>query len=354
LFLWRQATERKGQELKTGIAITLTALFGWGLLPAAETAPQTAPGENGKIVFVRKGDLWVMGRRGGNETRLTKTEARETAPTVSPNGKRIAFTRTRRALPSQEDLQYRAAIFTMRLDGTGVRRLTGFRNANVGPSFSPNGKILYTWSSGEDNAQVRVMDRNGTNKKKLTGGRDNVSPVWARAGKRIAYFNRLGRRPGLYVMKADGSDKTRILVDPVTSVNVWGPAGRILYTTADGRIATIKPDGSSQRVLTTGYWPSYSPDGSRIAFQRCPNSTPRDCRFFVMDADGSDERRISATTRPSGGPTWSPDGRRLVVPFFRPRKKQWDLRLLTTGGSSLWLTSRDGIRRYDGAAWQAR
>ncbi|MQA99207.1 MAG: hypothetical protein GEU78_02765 [Actinobacteria bacterium] len=340
--------------MKKGIAITLTALFGWGLVPAGATAAQTFPGGNGKIVFVRKGDLWVMDRRGGNQTRLTKTEARETAPTVSPDGKRIAFTRMRRA-SSREDLQYRAAIFTMRLDGSGVRKLTGFRNANVGPSFSPNGKkILYTWSSGEDNAQVRVMDRNGANKKKLTGKRDNFSPVWARAGRRIAYFNRLGRRPGLYVMKADGSNKTRILVDPVTSVNDWGPARRILYTTADGRIATIRPDGSRRRVLTTGYWPSYSPDGSRIAFQRCPNSTPRKCRFFVMDADGSDKGRISATTRPSGGPTWSPNGRRLVVPFFRPRKKQWDLRLLTTGGSSLWLTRRGGISRYDYAAWQAR
>lgn len=331
--------------MKTGAAIMLMVLFGFGLPPTAGTATETFPGDNGKIVFVRRGDVWVMSKRGRNETRLTNTTARETTPTVSPDGKRIAFTRMRGT--------FRAAIFTMRMDGSHLNRLTGFRNANVGPRFSPDGKkILYTWSSGEDIAQVRIMDRNGTNKEKLTGRRDNFSPVWSPSGKRVAYFNRLGRRPGLYVMNADGSNKERILVDPLSSVDDWGPARRILFTTADGHIATIKPDGSRKRLLTSGdrwdHSPAYSPDGTRIAWQRCRRS---DCRFFVMRPGGS-TRRLSGITRPSAGPTWSPSADRLVVPFFRPARKRWDLRLLTVDGSSSWLTNRGGIR--ESAAWQAR
>jgi TolB protein len=331
--------------MRKAVAITLTALLSFGLLPTVVTATETFPGKNGKIVFVRRGDVWVTSKSGRNETRLTNAKARDSFPTVSPDGKRIAFTRLRGT--------FRAAIFTMRIDGTGLKRLTGFRNANVGPSFSPGGeRILYTWSSGEDIAQVRIMGRDGTNMKRLTGKRDNFAPVWAPAGKRIAYFNRLGRRPGLYVMKANGSDKKRILVDPLSSLDAWGPARRILYTTADGHVGTIKPDGSGNRILTGGdrwnHSPSYSPDGTQIAFQRCRRS---DCRYFVMESDGS-KRRISGSTRPSGGPTWSPNGNWIVVPFFRSGKKQWDLRLLTVDGSSRWLTKSGGIK--ESAAWQAR
>lgn len=330
--------------MKKAAALILAVLVGLGVLATA-AARETVRGRNGKIVFVRRGELWVMGERGRNETRLTRTKARETAPTVSPNGKRIAFTRMRG--------EFKGAIFTMRMNGTGLRRLTGFRHANVGPAYSPDGtKILYTWSSGEDVAQVRIMDRDGENMKKLTGKSDNLAPVWSPSGERIAYYNRLGRRPGLYVMDANGSNKDRILVSPLSGVDDWGPAHRILFTTAGGRIARIKPDGTEKQLFTGrekwNHSPSYSPDGTRFAFQRCSRS---DCRFWMMRPHRS-KRRISGTTRPSDGPTWSPDGASVLVPFFRRSMKQWDLRLLTMRGSSLWLTNDGGIREV--GAWQSR
>jgi TolB protein len=330
--------------VKKTAAITLAAMTGVGLLSTAATATKTFPGDNGKIIFVRRGDLWSMNERGRNESRLTNTKGRETAPTVSPDGKRIAFTRMRG--------EYRGAIFTMRMDGTGLKRLTSFHNANFGPSFSPDGtKILYTWSSGEDTGQIRVMNRSGTGKKQLTGTKDNFSAVWAESGNRIAYFNRLGRKPGLYVMKATGSNKKRILVDPLSGVNDWGPDGRILYTTADGHIGSINPIGTDNQLLTSGkrwnHSPSNSPDGTKISFQSCRGSS---CRISLIQEGRV--LRLSGITRPSDGPTWSPDDQRLVVPFFRARKKQWDLKLLTLDGASEWLTHSGGIS--EGAAWQSR
>jgi len=248
--------------------------------------------------------------------------------------------------------EFRGAIFTMRMDGTGLKKLTTFHNANFGPTFSPDGnKILYTWSSGEDSGQLRVMNRSGTGKKQLTGTKDNFSAVWAGSGDRIAYFNRLGRRPGLYVMNANGSHKERILIDPLSGVDDWGPDGRILYTTADGHIGSINPNGSDNQLLTSGkrwnHSASNSPDGTKITFQGCRGSN---CRTFLIQE--GQVLGLSGTTRPSDGPTWSPDDEAVVVPFFRAHKKQWDLKLLTLDGSSVWLTESGGIR--EAAAWQSR
>lgn len=71
--------------------------------------------------------------------------------------------------------------------------------------------------------------------------------------------------------------------------------------TARAHVLLADADGTVRGPLTEGSWPSWSPDGRRIAFQR-------NGRVMVIDADGSNEKELAQ----GWWPTWSPDGARIA------------------------------------------
>jgi Tol biopolymer transport system component len=81
---------------------------------------------------------------------------------------------------------------------------------------------------------------------------------------------------------------------------------------------TVRPDGTDLVQLTddeaTDTFPSWSPDGSRIAFQRNEDLDDPDYPYdvYVMNADGTDLRRVTVWPGFDGMPVWSPDGRFLA------------------------------------------
>lgn len=85
----------------------------------------------------------------------------------------------------------------------------------------------------------------------------------------------------------------------------------------DGGIRVMRADGSGVQALsaTRGEWnPSWSPDGSRIAFDRGTGSADGP-DIYVMNADGSGVRQLTSGTTFDANPVWSPDGRKMA--FYR-------------------------------------
>jgi Tol biopolymer transport system component len=82
-------------------------------------------------------------------------------------------------------------------------------------------------------------------------------------------------------------------------------------TNAFSNLCLVDTDGSIRRVVHGGIanTPVWSPDGSRIAFQRAHEG--ESSSLYVANADGSDERFVPGGV--SGTVDWSPDSRRLAV-----------------------------------------
>ncbi len=102
---------------------------------------------------------------------------------------------------------------------------------------------------------------------------------------------------------------------------VPGGNGRIVFESSrDGKpqIYVMDADGSNQTRLTNNSaWeekPVWSPDGSKIAFQ---SSRDGNIEIYVMDADGSNQVNVTNHVSQDSDPAWSPDGTKIVFGSFR-------------------------------------
>jgi TolB protein len=215
---------------------------------------------------------------------------------------------------------------------------------------------------------IFAVDRSGMNMKQLTNA-DGVEdhPAWSPTAARIAYrhITPQATRTDIWVMNADGTGQTNLTSD-FTSMVVgppsWSPDGsRIAFATSQLGIAgtttgiwTMNADGSDKKMLTstlTGFdgSPTWSSDGQRIAF----------IRFFAGDADIAfvSSAGGSVTRLPLAGnqaaPAWSPDGR--LIAFTQADGTRSSIYTVRPDGSELALrTANPAWGGGSEPAWIAR
>lgn len=85
--------------------------------------------------------------------------------------------------------------------------------------------------------------------------------------------------------------------------------------------------------------PSWSPDGTKIAFV---GDKDGDTRAYIMSADGSGTRLVTSDTKKVDAPDWSPEGKRLAVSVCtNSAKDEWDIYVVDVDGSHLQRLTHD-------------
>jgi Tol biopolymer transport system component/Zn-dependent M28 family amino/carboxypeptidase len=192
--------------------------------------------------------------------------------------------------------------------------------------FSPDGKAITFQSEREpDNPFYQIYTLDLT-----SGDTHRVSPG---TGKTTCSFFRPGKDEVLFAsthLDPKAKEKQKAELDFRAS----GKERRYSWDYDDAMdIFTARRDGSNVRQLTktNGYDAegSYSPDGNKIVFCSLRGAYPleklsaedrkryeMDPAYFgdiyIMDADGSNQRRLTAVPGYDGGPFFSPDGQRII------------------------------------------
>lgn len=110
------------------------------------------------------------------------------------------------------------------------------------------------------------------------------------------------------------------------------------YPATNQELYSVNPDGTGLARLTWSataeQHPDWSPDGLRIAFESFADGPSS---IHVMNADGSDERRVSPDGYGSNDtePTWSPDGGQIAFASTRPFNDSWHVWVMNADGSGL-------------------
>jgi Tol biopolymer transport system component len=237
-----------------------------------------------------------------------------------------------------------------------------------GLSWSPNGATLVFGKGFFDSAAVYAVPAQGGKAAKLKGTRHGANPVFSPQGSSVAFVRFRYRREhgqGPYLSTSlwladlerdDSRQLTHWRHDFHLVPSSFSPDGEVLLATrVDEREQSPEivalPIRSRQisPVIRSGIEPSYSPDGSKIAFVRY-SRTERDGRYgqgsdlYVAAADGSATSRLTfSPARREASPSWDPSGQRLAYTQF-PSKQTW--RAQEGIGSAIVEINTDGTCRH--------
>jgi dipeptidyl aminopeptidase/acylaminoacyl peptidase len=254
-------------------------------------------------------------------------------PQCAPDGQSVAFVVSQ--IDVKEDKGGNGHIWTVGLDGRNERQITSSTDSESSPRFSPDGKYLSFTSSRPGKAkgnQVWLLDRSGGEAFQLTEVKGRLQGYeWSPDSKRLALTigdpdpdapdpsTASGQAPAggaagdaagrgkapkpividRYKYKQDGQGY--LLSGRHTYIYLFDMASKKL-----DRLTGGKADEGS---------PSWSPDGTRIAFTSNRNADPDrepSAQLFVVDAKpGSTEKALTPTTSRGGRgkAEWSPDGK---------------------------------------------
>jgi Tol biopolymer transport system component len=298
-------------------------------------------------------NIWAINSNGSGAmplTKITALNASSVGPApLSPDGSKVVFS-SARALDGSDaaNTQSSENVWVANADGSGATPLTKLTFPNpccLQPVWSPDGsKVVFIslqaldgTNAGNATANVWVMNADGSSPTPLTkltaSGAGSFQPAWSLDGSKIVFGSsraddgsnaaNTNNTENIWVMNADGSSPT-----PLTKLTAVG---------ADN------------------FRPSWSPDGSKIAFNstraldgsdaaNAPNAT---WNIWVMNADGSSQvplTKITAASASSVGPApWSPDGTKVLFSSERALDGS-DAANISNNNitSNIWVVNADG------------
>jgi TolB protein len=251
-----------------------------------------------RIVFVsnRTGskEIWVMNWDGSDQHQITKYNSISTFPSVSPDGHIVAFT------------TYASGYPAIQLFSLDTNRKLPFYNQrasmNAFVSFTPDSKqVVFSSTAAGGAAQLYIANADGTGFRRLTnsGVIEVEAKINPKTGLDLVDVSGRSGLPQVYKMNMEGTDVQRLSAGTGEATN-----------------------------------PSWSPDGTHIAFAWTKGFEPGNYNIFVMDVITRDTVQLTANEGRNENPCWAPDGAHIVYASKRGAQSQ------------IWVMNADGTGKH--------
>lgn len=258
-------------------------------------SPSVSP-DGKRIAFLADHDLFVISTDGTNAVRLTNTPQEESRAQWSADGKEIRFS------VFDKDMSRVYAVSPRSKEVRQIGSVPGRAQA-----VSPDGKRMLYWTGGWTTVKMFNATLDGSDARALTDGTGVMwCSQWSPDGKRIAYTGRDATGElHVYVMNADGSNVQQVThlaaSEGDAQCPAWSRDGKRLafqiseknhrahigtLDLATGAVTKLAPHEEALLDET----PSWFPDGKRIAFQ---SNRSGEMQIWVMNADGTSLTQIT-------------------------------------------------------------
>ncbi len=257
-----------------------------------------------KIAFVGRAkggnkQIWVMKMDGSGMGRVTSNKAINILPSFG--GGAVYFTSYKDENPD---------LWVWR--GGEAKKISSRSGQNSGAAYC-GGKLAVTLSMGGENADVYLIDpSSGKMVKRLTDHwAIDTSPTWSSDCSQIAFVSSRSGGPQIYVMAADGSGQRRLTYQGTYNTSPsWSPKeNKIAFTARDERnrfdIFTVDLEGNIERLTQdqgNNQDPTFSPDGRYIAFSS--DRGGKGDRIWMMTNDGEIQKLITSSGSGFTSPSW--------------------------------------------------
>jgi dipeptidyl aminopeptidase/acylaminoacyl peptidase len=270
-------------------------------------------------------------------------------PQISPDGRRIAFVVT--TLSKDRD-EYTSNVWIVETDGGTPRRFTSGHKRDTAPRWAPDGTRLAFVSDREPRkrSQLYVIPADGGEAVRVTDLKKEIYGGWGAAwspdSTRLVFTSLVGG----WEEPEDEEERGRSRPARIITTAKYKYDGEGFIHDRRPQVFVVSALGGDAQQITEGDfhhgWPTWSPDGTAIAFASERHETRDDDwsdDIYMVGGDGRGLRRLTDTAGPMWYPMFSPDGRSVVyVGTGHPTGDGRNFRLFSVsldGGKPVCLTA---------------